>query len=528
MNYTTFSTRKTPQSEAIPGKNMIQNSAGGFAFAIDDWKRLDRFLILGNEGGTYYASEQKLTRENAECVIRCINADGIRTVNRIAEISNSGRAPKNDPALFALAMCAGLGNPDTKKTAFNALPQIARIGTHLFHFATYVEQFRGWGRGLSNAVKNWYNSKEIDNLAYQVIKYQSRDNWSHRDLLRLSHPKTDDPRRNAIYKWIVDVDTEIIEGLHEQIIAFESAKKAQTEKEIIQLIQNYNLPRECIPTQFLNSPAVWETLLDKMSLEAMIRNLAKMTSIELIKPFSSATNKIADNLLNADYIHKSRLHPFKILTALKIYQQGHGQKGRLIWNSVSQIVDALNEAFYLAFDNVESINKNYLLAIDISGSMTWSENYLKQCGNMQAREGAAAMALVTANVEKNHIITVFSDSLLPVTLSPRQRLDDVIRIISNMFAGGTDCALPMIWALENNLSVDIFIIYTDNETGYGDIHPCQALQEYRQKMNILAKLIVVGMTATQFSIADPSDSGMLDIVGFDIATPTIISDFCVS
>ena len=44
-------------------------------------------------------------------------------------------------------------------------------------------------------------------------------------------------------------------------------------------------------------------------------------------------------------------------------------------------------------------------------------------------------------------------------------------------------------------------------------------------MDINAKLVVVGMTASNFSIADPRDAGMLDVVGFDTATPKVISEF---
>ena len=78
-------------------------------WAVDDWTRLDRFLILGSEGGSYYASERKLTRENAEAVLRCIAADGARVVARIVAVSDAGRAPKNDPALFALALARQAG-----------------------------------------------------------------------------------------------------------------------------------------------------------------------------------------------------------------------------------------------------------------------------------------------------------------------------------------------------------------------------------------------------------------------------------
>ena len=115
MNYRThFSTRGTPQSRPIPGAGQVPNSAGGFAWAVDDWTRLDRFLILGVEGPSYYASEPTLTIENAQAVLRCIQADGPRAVARIVAVSETGRAPKNDPALFALAMAAGLGEDATR------------------------------------------------------------------------------------------------------------------------------------------------------------------------------------------------------------------------------------------------------------------------------------------------------------------------------------------------------------------------------------------------------------------------------
>src|SRR5215467_84660 len=143
--------KATPQNQPIPGSKQIPNSAGGYAFPVDDWARLDRFLILGAEGGSYYASEQKLTRENAQAVLRCLQLDGRRVVSRIVAVSDEGRAPKNDPALFALALAAKLGDVDTRRAAFAALPRVARIGTHLFHFAEYVKALGGWGRGTMRA-----------------------------------------------------------------------------------------------------------------------------------------------------------------------------------------------------------------------------------------------------------------------------------------------------------------------------------------------------------------------------------------
>ena len=159
-----FNTKQTPQSAPIPGTSQVRNDNAGYVWAVDDWARLDRFLILGSEGGSYYASERKLTRENAEAVLRCIAADGARVVARIVEISEAGRAPKNDPALFALALAAKLGDEPTRRAAHRALPRVARIGTHLFHFAEYVKALGGWGRGTMRAFARWYTDMEAGRL----------------------------------------------------------------------------------------------------------------------------------------------------------------------------------------------------------------------------------------------------------------------------------------------------------------------------------------------------------------------------
>src|SRR5688500_16213795 len=126
-----FHRRATPQSLPIPGSNQVRNSGGGYSWEVDDWTRLDRFLILGAEGGTFYIGERDLVKQNHDAVVRCIKLDGLRVVNRIVEISDAGRAPKNDPAIFALALVAAHGDAPAKAAAFANLSKVCRIGTHL-------------------------------------------------------------------------------------------------------------------------------------------------------------------------------------------------------------------------------------------------------------------------------------------------------------------------------------------------------------------------------------------------------------
>jgi 60 kDa SS-A/Ro ribonucleoprotein len=132
-------TRRVPQWAPLPGQD--PNSAGGFAWAADMWTRLRRFLVLGSEGGSYYATEWSLTRENAQAVEECVREDGLRAVAEIVRVSMEGRAPKNDPVLFALALAAGAGDVETRRAALAALPQIARTGTHLFQLPCSLRAF---------------------------------------------------------------------------------------------------------------------------------------------------------------------------------------------------------------------------------------------------------------------------------------------------------------------------------------------------------------------------------------------------
>jgi len=67
-----FNRRVTRQSQPIPGSTQVRNSGGGYSWAVDDWTRLDRFLILGAEGGTYYITECNLVKQNHDAILRCI------------------------------------------------------------------------------------------------------------------------------------------------------------------------------------------------------------------------------------------------------------------------------------------------------------------------------------------------------------------------------------------------------------------------------------------------------------------------
>ena len=342
-----------------------------------------------------------------------------------------------------------------------------------------------------------------------------------------------------LFEWIVRGGE--TDGLPRLVEGFVQAQAADSPAETAALVREYGLPREALQSEHLTSREVWEALLAEMPMTAMIRNLATMTRVGLLEPGSAGTATVVTRLGDRERIRKARVHPIALLSALRTYQSGRGARGQNTWNPVREVVDALDAGFYVAFGNVEPAGKRLLLALDVSGSMT--SGWVAGVPGLTPRDASAALALVTAATEdRDEVVGFFAgrggwksrtksqwgwgeQGLTPLSISPRQRLDDVVKTVDGLPFGGTDCALPMLYAQAQEREVDTFVIYTDSETWAGDVHPAQALQDYRQASGIDARLVVVGMVSNGFSIADPADPGMLDVVGFDTATPQLISDF---
>ena len=520
----------TPQSKPIPGREseMQRNSAGGFAFSADSFARLERFLVIGSEGGSYHVGEKDLTKQNVDNVRACIASDGRRAVETIVGISEAGRAPKNDPAVYALALAASAKDPETRRMALDALPRVARIGTDLFSFCAYVNTMRGWGTSLRKAVAKWYTSKLEDKLAYQLVKYQQRNGWSHRDVLRLAHVEG---MNTPLMRWAIGAEAGERSGRRNYAVAtgelpaiiraFESAKGAD-ELTVRNLIAEHGLTHEMVPTEHLKSPGVWEALLAKMPAHAMVRSLGRMGATGLLAPLSEASKTVVARLGDRDVLRNARLHPIAILTALLTYKSGHGQKGSLSWTVIPQIVDALNEAFYMAFEYVEPTGKNFFLGVDVSGSMT--AGTVAGTAGLTPNMGAAAMAMLVARTEPNYFIGGFSTQFIDLGITAADRLDSAMRKAHRDF-GGTDTTVAIRYALDRKIPVDAFVIITDGETWAGNTHTSQALESYRRAMGRDAKLIVMNMVANKTSLADPTDAGSLDVIGMDASVPQVIKQF---
>ncbi len=524
---------QTPQSEPIPGreKEMTENRAGGHVFQLDKWTQLRRFLILGAEGPTYYATKREMVLDNATALQACVKEDPLKVLQVAVEIDSANRAPKRAPLLFALGVLMVRGNAKAKSIIQEQVGGFVRTASDLFQLLSVIRDLKGGGtwwasRSIRTMIRNWYNSKDPESLAYQLCKYRNRHGFTHQDAIRLGHPKPETEEHSALLRWAVQDEAGAPEGdFAAQVRAFEAVQEPDMpEGELQNLIQEHRLTWEMLPSDRLRDPAVWEAMLGHMPYRAMIRNLGRMGSVGLLTSLTEAAVAVASSITDPEAITKSRVHPLNILSALLTYQRGTGFRGSLTWEVVQQVVTALEDALDLSFGNVEPTGKRWYLAVDVSPSMSVGE--ISGIPGMTPRQAAAVLSLVLARREERYVIRGFADRMYDLDIQAGDTVKSAMAAVQGPWAR-TNAAAPMVDAASSETPVDLFVVLTDNESWFGNLHPSVALQQYREKMGIPARLAVVAMTSTGYSIADPKDPGMLDMVGFDSAAPEILRQFAL-
>jgi 60 kDa SS-A/Ro ribonucleoprotein len=306
---------RTPQSSPIPGMpDMVQNRAGGWAFEVGDRELLERFLVTGSVAGSYYADARSLTVPVLDCLDRLLESgEGPWVVQKIVEISEAGRAPKQDPGILALAITL-LTAPDeaTRTLAADAAPRVCRTVSTA---ASLAEAMRGLrplpgaegrrcakppvkGRAQRRAIAGCFASwAEIPSrLAYQLVKYRQRGGWSALDLARLSHFRSDDPDVDRLVSWL---HGRRVDGLPAQVLAYEGVRRLaevggpDATEMIAELVRRWRLPWECVPTEYGAKAAVQRALFESMPMTALVRQLGRLTAAGVFESPDSLQDAVA-------------------------------------------------------------------------------------------------------------------------------------------------------------------------------------------------------------------------------------------
>ncbi|XP_061192271.1 RNA-binding protein RO60-like [Saccostrea echinata] len=552
-------------------RNQLQNQVGGYVYQNNPEGQLRSFICTGSSSRNYRVRSHEPRLEDVPCVSQLIQqGKGKNIVQLLIHFSEGYRTRKDDPLLFVLAICCRSNDIETKKSGYSALNSICRIPTQLFRFLDFYKKIgiaqllsKGWGSAHRKAICDWYLSYGTDEgklklLALHITKYCKRYGWRHKNVIRLAHLKVKE--ENPVLKYLVIVavkgkkyadSTKFLQKQMEQehfqnsllkeivdiLSVIEIAKITKDVAQTKRLILKHRLVREQLPTSCLNDIGIWLALARHMPLTALVRNLGKMSKLELFKRRTSAEEEICfeehliiDKLKNKELLAKEMVHPFTYMLALSQYKKGENHSGKLKWPVYPQICSALEEGLYLSFINIKPTKKRFLLALDISKAMEESVNVVG-APTLQALEVAAFMSTLAIKTENNCEAIVFKGEnvdVLPVSSSNTiEEVTENIRTLAHPMTDiPADPSWPFKYAIEKKKEYDIFVIYTDSNASLGNPHPSQALQFYRQATgNKEVRLVVCNLACSDVSIGDTEDPLTLTVCGFDSYVPQIISDF---
>lgn len=518
-------------TEFIPGRKdeMKENLAGGVSFKAGNFTALRRWLLTGSFSNFFYENAKTNTNNNVDTLLNCIKQEPERVAAEIVYASNSGTMASQHTCILALAHLSNGESEIAKEQFRNIFNNIVRTASHLYEFVSYAKSIRGMGKTIHKAIKGWIESKDTSELEYQFLKYQQREGFSNRDILRLFKPVPRNELESNLFAWVVGKAEEIDSELS-RISIYEKMKAGNVSKtDVVKSIADYGLTHEMIPANIERDKKVWTALFYKAPIMATVRNLATYTRNEVFSGKEGMKNlDVLESKLSKENLQRSRIHPLEIANAQKIYNSG-GSIGRSRndrFTPVPRVSDILEQAVHNSFKTQEPTGKHFFHALDISGSMAWAD----MPGLMlQPFEIETIMALVSVNTEKNYFVGGFSDDFIPLPeVSKGAKIQNTINRMQSHGFGGTDAASAYRYAIDNNIYTDVFVFWTDNMNwggGYGGGQPSTWLKKYRKSINPEAKAIYVTLVAygDNVTLVDPKDTMSYDIAGFSSQTPKIIS-----
>jgi 60 kDa SS-A/Ro ribonucleoprotein len=516
-----FQPRSTPQSQPIPGRDMIQGKSGGYMFKADIWQKIRRCLLIGTAENTFYSGKQELTEDFINLLKEAIALDPQRVAQEITYASD-GRSINNSAPILALVILS-MGDEAAKRAFLSIFPQVVRTGSHFYEWLSYTKSMRGLGKVVREAGQAWFANKDAKALAYQLLKYQQRQGFSNRDALRLFHVKPPTADHDALFNWVVkgwdQLPARAPSDAMAQIWWYEWLKRNPNQG--FQAVQQGRLTHEMAAPVAQMNVKVWQLLFNDMPIGALLRNLGSLTEIGVLRADTKANlDRIAQVLTSKERLRQGRIHPIDVLKALKTYRSG-GQVGRSAktWVPVARVTDILETALERSFDALEPTGCVFMHAVDVSGSMS---HYTVGAIGLTCCEIATVMALAAAKAEQNYMIRGFATEFRDLNITAKDSFSSAMDKVRRQNFGATDASVAYDWMIKHRFKADVICFWTDCESWAGKRHPSQALAEYRAKVNRHAKAVYVTLVPNQITLADPSDPHSWDMAGFDPGAPRLI------
>jgi len=431
---------RTLVGKMLPATNTL-NEEMAPAYAFKPEHALAQYAATGCLSSTFYASAE-LQLERALAMCGQVEPD---FVARVAVFARERGAMKDMPAL----LCAYLSTRDLELLE-RIFFRVIDNGRMLRNFVQIIRSGAVGRKSLGTApkrlVRQWLERRSDDALFRASVGASP----SLSDIIRMVHPKPDQPAREAIYGYLLGRPVDRAR-LSELVRAFEEFKEDRNSVvPDVPFEMLTALPLTAKQWAKIAWTAPWQ--MTRMNLNTFVRHRV----FEEAKGQDELVNRIANRLKDPAAIRKARAFPYQLLVAYRKAGEGVPAKIRA----------ALEDAMELATRNVPRIEGTVFVFPDVSGSMVAPVTGYRGSASTSVRcvDAAALIAATLLRVNPDTTVMPFEHRLVNVTLSAKDSVMTNSAKLAGIGGGGTNCSAPLAELNRKRAKGDLVIYVSDNQS----------------------------------------------------------------
>lgn len=500
-NKAVFGSKAVPEVKPVKASSAVKltntnitNEAGGRAYQFSDKHALAQLAVTGTFNGTFYTqAKQQLDR-----VVELLKKASPEYAAKVALYAREHGLMKDMPAFITAWLCI-----NHSRTGRKIFPRVINDGRMLRNFVQFVRSpalgkkaFAGNGV-LKSLVNIWLEAADDKKIVNAMIGNEP----SLADIIRLTHPKPANDRREALYGCVLGKEV-ANSKLPDNLKALERFKK-DSDSAVP------DVPFLLLWSMDL-SLAARKTVVKRMTWDQARRNLNAIKRHGLFDD-EQIVDVVAGKLRDKESIVKAQAFPHDIMAALL-----HGD------DLPAQITSALEYAMETAVENIPAVEGGVIVCPDVSGSMSSPATGYRQgaTSKMTCHHVSALVAAAFLRRNKDCEVLPFQDHVVQnVSLSAGASIMDNARKLMSVGGGGTNCSAPMAWAVKKKLKAKLVVYVSDNQswvdTRMGASATMRMWKEFRE-INPGAKLVCIDIVPQDNTQANDQAS-VLNIGGFSDA-----------
>ena len=481
------------------------NEAGGLAYRLSAEQALAQYAVSGCLNSTFYAD----AAVQLDTVLSlCARVDPAFVAKTAVYARRHGQM-KDLPALLT-AWLAQHGQSHLPAV----FAQVIDNGKMLRNFVQILRSGAVGRRSLGSApkrlVQQWLNGRSDAQLLNDAVGQQP----SLADVIKMVHPKPADPRREALYAYLLGkpCDLALLPQAVQDYLAFKTGGFEE-------------LPQ--VPWQMLTaldlSPQQWVTIACRAPWQMTRMNLNSFARHGVFK-VGGMRQRIAERLRDPQRVRQARVFPYQLLNAY--HHCADGVPG--------EVREALAAAMEVALQTLPRLPGKVFVLVDVSGSMNAPVTGYRRGATSTVRCVDVAALIASAVLARNPDAELLAfDTRLH---NHRLRAEDGVlhnaARLARFGGGGTDCSRPLVELNVRQAAADLVIFVSDNESWldtrrrayYGG--PTQVLQEWNKLRRRCprAKLVCIDLQPYATSQA-PERADILNIGGFSDAVFELLAAF---